>query len=42
MRLSAPSYLIHGTNDPVGIGKRSTAAVSACILGERSYTVQPL
>ena len=25
MRLSAPSYLIHGTNDPVGIGKRSTA-----------------
>lgn len=25
MRLSSPSYLIHGTNDPVGIGKRSTA-----------------
>ena len=25
MRLSNPSYLIHGTNNPEGIGKRSTA-----------------
>lgn len=25
MRLSQPSYLIHGTNEPSGIGKRSTA-----------------
>lgn len=25
MRLSQPSYLIHGTNAPTGIGKRSTA-----------------
>ena len=25
MRLSSPTYLIHGTNDPDGIGKRSTA-----------------
>ncbi|MBT4884908.1 MAG: L,D-transpeptidase family protein [Legionellales bacterium] len=25
MRLSSPSYLIHGTNDPAGVGQRSTA-----------------
>ncbi|MEE3003817.1 MAG: L,D-transpeptidase family protein [Pseudomonadota bacterium] len=25
MRLSSPSYLIHGTNEPDGVGKRSTA-----------------